>query len=44
MHYEKSQIVDTYFKTHEKLKIFEQPDRQLFYEQHSLLIVKIFIK
>ena len=29
MHYEKSQIADTYFKTHEHLKIFEQPDSQL---------------
>ena len=44
MHYEKSQIADTSFKTHEQLKIFEQPDSQLFYEQHSLLIVEIFIK
>ena len=30
MHYEKSQIADTYFKTHEHLKVFEQPDSQLF--------------
>ena len=29
MHYEKSQIADTFFKTHEQLKIFEQPDSQL---------------
>ena len=29
MHYEKSQIDDTSFKTHEHLKIFEQPDSQL---------------
>ena len=44
MHYEKSQIAATAFKTHEQLNIFEQLDRQLFYEQHSLLIVEIFIK
>ena len=30
MHYEKSQIADTSFKTHEHLNIFEQPDSQLF--------------
>ena len=30
MHYEKSQIADTSFKTHEHLKIFEQPDSQFF--------------
>ena len=30
MHYKKSQIADTSFKIHEHLKIFEQPDSQLF--------------
>ena len=30
MHYEELQIVGTYFKTHEQLQIFEQPDSQLF--------------
>ena len=30
MHYEKLQIADTSFKTHEQLQIFEQPDSQLF--------------
>ena len=39
MHNEKLQIADTSFKTHEQLQIFEQPVSQLFYEQHSLLIV-----
>ena len=29
MHYEQLQIVDTSFKTHEQLQIFEQPDSQL---------------
>ena len=44
MHYEKLEIADTSFKTHEQLKIFEQPDSQLFYEQHSLLIVENITK
>ena len=44
MHYEKLQIADTSFKTHERLQIFEQPDSQLFYEQHLLLIVEIIPK
>ena len=30
MHYEKSQIADTSFMTHEQLQIYEQPDSQLF--------------
>ena len=30
MQYEKSQIADTSLKTHEHLKVFEQPDNQLF--------------
>ena len=40
MHNEKLQIVFTSFKTHEGLQIFEQPDSQLFYEQHLLLTVE----
>ena len=40
MHNEKLQIADTFFKTHERLQIFEQPDSQLFYEQHLLLTVE----
>ena len=44
MHYEKLEIADTSFKTHEQLKIYEQPDSQLFYEQHSLLIVENITK
>ena len=40
MHNEKLQIVDTSFKTHEQLQIFEQPVSQLFYEQHLLLTVE----
>ena len=28
MHYEKLQIADTSFKTHEQLQIFKQPDSQ----------------
>ena len=40
MHNEKLQIVDTSFKTHEQLHIFEQPVNQLFYEQHLLLTVE----
>ena len=40
MHKEELQIVDTSFKTHERLQIFEQPDNQLFYEQHLLLTVE----
>ena len=39
MHYEELQLADTSFKTHERLKIFEQPDNQLFYE-HLLLTVE----
>ena len=38
--YEKLQIVDTSFKTHEQLQIFKQPDSRLFYEQHLLLTVE----
>ena len=38
MHYEKLQIADTSFKTHEQLLIFGQPDSQLlmnsFYYSH----------
>ena len=30
MHYEELQIADTSFITHEQLKIFQQPDNQLF--------------
>ena len=30
MYYEKLQIADTSFKTHEQLKMFQQPDSQLF--------------
>ena len=30
MHYEKLQIADTSFKTQEQLKMFQQPDSQLF--------------
>ena len=30
MHYEKLQIADTSFKTHEQLQIFEKSDSQLF--------------
>ena len=40
MHYEKLQIADTSFKTHEQLQIFKQPDSQSFYEQHLLIIVE----
>ena len=40
MHYEELQIADTSFKKHERLQIFEQPDSQLFYEQHLLLTVE----
>ena len=40
MHYEKLQIADTSFKTHEQLRIFKQPDSQSFYEQHLLLTVE----
>ena len=40
MHYEELQIADNSFKTHEQLQIFEQPDSQLFYEQHLLLTVE----
>ena len=40
MHYEELQIVDTSFKTHERLQIFKQPGSQLFYEQHLLLTVE----
>ena len=40
MHYEKLQIADTSFKTHEQLQIFKQPDSQSFYEQHLLLTVE----
>ena len=29
MHYERLQIADTSFNTHEQLKIFQQPDSQL---------------
>ena len=32
MHYEKLQIDDTSFKTHEQLQIFEQPNSRLFYK------------
>ena len=44
MHYEKLQIADTSFKTHEQLKMFQQPDKQFFYEQHLLLAVEHIIK
>ena len=44
MHNEKLQIADASFKTHEQLHIFEQPVSQLFYEQHSLLIVENITK
>ena len=44
MHYEKLQIADTFFNTHEQLKIFQQPDSQLFYEPHSLLTVENITK
>ena len=40
MHYQELQIVDTSFKTHEKLQIFKQLDSRLFYEQHLLLTVE----
>ena len=40
MHNEKLQIANNFFKTHEQLHIFEQPDSQLFYEQHLLLTVE----
>ena len=40
MRYEELQLADTSFKTHEQLQIFEQPDSQLFYEQHLLLTVE----
>ena len=40
MHYEELQIADTYFKTHEHLQIFKQPDSRLFYKQHLLLTVE----
>ena len=40
MHYEELQLVDTSFKTHEQLQIFEQPNSRLFYEQHLLLTVE----
>ena len=44
MHYEKLQIADTSFKTHEQLQIFKQPDSQSFYEQHLLLTVENITK
>ena len=44
MHYEKLQIADTSFKTHEQLHIFKQPDSQSFYEQHLLLTVENITK
>ena len=44
MHYEKLQIADTSFKTHEQLKMFKQPDSRLFYEQHLLLTVEEILK
>ena len=44
MHYQELQLADTPFKTNEQLQIFKQPDSQLFYEQHSLLIVENIIK
>ena len=40
MHYEELQISDTSFTTHEQLQIFKQPDSQLLYEKHLLLIVE----
>ena len=44
MHYQKLQLVDTSFKTHEQLQIFKQPYSQLFYEQHLLLTVENITK
>ena len=44
MHYEKLQIADTSFKTHEQLQIFKQPDSQSSYEQHLLHTVEDIIK
>ena len=44
MYYEKLQVADTYFKTHEQLQIFKQPDSQSFYEQHLLLTVENITK
>ena len=44
MHYEELQIADTSFKTYERLQIFEQPDSQLFYEQHLSLTVENITK
>ena len=49
MHNEKLHIADNFFKTRERLQIFEQPDSRLFYEQHLLLTVekkhpKIYLK
>ena len=44
MHYEELQIADTSFKTHEKLRIFKQPDSQSFYEQNLLLTVENITK
>ena len=40
MHYEKLQIADTSFKTHEQLQIYKQPHSHSFYEQHLLLTVE----
>ena len=40
MHYEKLQIADTSFKTHDQLQILKQLDSQLFYEKHLLLTVE----
>ena len=44
MHYEELQVADTSFMTHEHLKMFKQPDSQLFYEQHLLLTVENITK
>ena len=38
---DKLQIADISSKTHEQLKIFKQPDSQLFYEHHTLLMLVI---
>ena len=40
MYYEKLQIADNSFKTHEQLQIFKQPDSQLLYGKHLLLTVE----
>ena len=44
MHHGELQIADTSLKIHERLQIFKQPDSQLFYEQHLLLIVENITK